>query len=241
MIPKIIHYCWFGRGKYPALINKCIESWQKHLPEFEIVFWNEDNFDFDQYPFARQALENKKYAFVSDVCRLSVLKQFGGVYLDTDVEILENLDNFLHHEAFSGFEDNNSVPTGIMASIKDGEWVSDMLEYYENRDFIKSDGEMDMTTNVSIITDMMKIKGLILNNSFQIIPNYIAFYPSDVFCPKSHLDGKVRMTDSTVAIHHFAGSWLSKSEKRNKKIKGFLRNIIGNKNFEKMKSLKNRQ
>ncbi|MDM1507652.1 glycosyl transferase [Myroides odoratimimus] len=238
MIPKIIHYCWFGKGEFPDLINKCVESWRKYLPEYELMFWTEDNFDVDRYPFARQALECKKYAFVSDVCRLYVLKQYGGIYLDTDVEILKNLDCFLHHEAFSGFEDNNSVPTGIMASIKDGRWVSDMLEYYENRSFIKSDGEMDMTTNVNVITDIMKIKGLVLNNSFQIIPNYIAFYPSDVFCPKSHLDGKIRKTDNTVAIHHFAGSWLSKTERRNKKIKVFLRSIIGNKNFERIKLLK---
>lgn len=237
MIPKIIHYCWFGRGEYPELIKRCIESWRKYLPEYEIMFWNEDSFNLEEYPFAKQALEYKKYAFVSDVCRLAVLKKYGGVYLDTDVEVLGSLDKFLSHEAFSGFENNNFVPTGLMASVANGVWISEMLRYYEGKSFITVDNEMDMTTNVIIISELMKSKGITLNNSYQEIKGYVAFYPSDFFCPKSHLDGKMRITSNTIAIHHFAGSWLSPLEKRKKKVKSKIRNIIGNNMFECIKSI----
>ncbi|MDR0228181.1 MAG: glycosyl transferase [Flavobacteriaceae bacterium] len=235
MIPKIIHYCWFGRGEFSPLVKKCMQSWKQYLPEYEVMFWNEDNFDLDEYPFAREALEQRKYAFVSDICRLSVLKKYGGVYLDTDVEMLKGLDEYLHHHAFSGFENNNAIPTGLMASIAEGMWVSDMLKYYEGRSFIKKDGELDMTTNVIIISELMSDKGVVFNNTYQEIPDYFTLYPSEYFCPKSHLDGKLTLTENTVAIHHFSGSWLSKAEKRNKRIKSLIRNIIGNNNFERIK------
>ena len=114
MIPKIIHYCWFGRNPLPPLAIKCIESWKKFLPEYEIIEWNEDNFNLDKWVYTKQAYEMKKYAFVSDVCRLYAIKEFGGIYMDTDVEILNPLDKFLHHNAFSGFESNYAIPTGLM-------------------------------------------------------------------------------------------------------------------------------
>lgn len=235
MIPKIIHYCWFGGAEFPDIVKNCIESWKKYLPEYEVKFWNESTFPLDRYPFAKEALENKKYAFVSDVCRLAVLHEFGGIYLDTDVEVLGSLDQFLHHNAFSGFEDNNCVPTGIMASEKGGNWAKDMLAYYEGKHFIDESGRMDMTTNVIIITEMMKDKNLQFNNTFQEIENYITFYPSDYFCPKSHIDGKIRITSNSITIHHFAGSWLSESKRKEIKIKQFIRNLIGNKTFEFVK------
>lgn len=235
MIPKIIHYCWFGRGEAPKLMLTCIASWKKFLPEYDIVLWNEDNFPFQDFPFAKQALDCKKYAFVSDVCRLYALYQYGGIYLDTDVEILGSLDPYLHHFAFSGFEDNENVPTGIMASMKQGAWAKDMLAYYDNRSFVDQFGNMDTMTNVQIISQLMVEKGLVLNNTFQEIPEYITFYPSEYFCPKSHLDGKIRQTKNTLVIHHFAGSWLSKSERKKMKIKRMVRNLIGNDTFEKIK------
>ncbi len=235
MIPKIIHYCWFGRGKMPEIVISCMASWHKFLPEYELILWNEDNFPFDDFPFAQEALASKKYAFVSDVCRLYALYQYGGVYLDTDVEVLGRLDDFLNHAAFSGFEDNKSVPTGIMASTQFGQWAKDMLAYYDNRSFIDKQGNMNTQTNVQIISELMVEKGIVLNNTYQEIPNYITFYPSDFFCPKSHLDGKIRRTANTIVIHHFAGSWLSKSAKRKMKMKQFIRSLVGNSTVDKIK------
>ena len=205
MIPKVIHYCWFGRGKMPEMALKCIESWKKYLPEYKIKEWNEDNFDLDMYPYVREAYDNRKFAFVTDVVRLYALYHEGGVYMDTDVEVLKSLDPFLHHNAFSGFEDEKNIPTGIMASEKGGRWAKENLDYYNDKHFINEDGTMDVTTNVQTITNIMLPYGLKQNNSYQDFPGLITFYPKDYFCPKSYKDGKIYLTKNTVTIHHFAG------------------------------------
>lgn len=158
MIPKKIHYCWFGRGQMPELAKKCIESWKKYLPDYEIKEWNEDNFDLNAYPYVREAYDNRKFAFVTDVVRLYALYTEGGIYMDTDVEVLKSLDGFLHHVAFSGFEDDHNIPSGIMASEKGGKWAKDNLDYYVGKHFIKEDGSLDLTTNVITITNYMLLK-----------------------------------------------------------------------------------
>lgn len=213
MIPKVIHYCWFGRGPMPELAKKCIESWKKFLPDYEIKEWNEDNFDLNIYPYVREAYDSRKFAFVTDVVRLYALYHEGGIYMDTDVEVLKSLDSFLHHNAFSGFESETSIPTGIMASEKGGKWVKDNLDYYNERHFIKEDGTYDLTTNVVTIMKYMLLLGLKRNNTYQDFPNLVTFYPKDYFCPKSFKDGKIYKTSNTVTIHHFAGSWLKKTSK----------------------------
>ena len=118
MIPKIIHYCWFGRGQMPALAEKCLASWSKYLPEYKVMVWNEDTFDIDAHPYTREAYQARKFAFITDYVRLWALKEHGGVYMDTDVEVIRPLDEFLDNPAFSGFEDETHIPTGIMASEK---------------------------------------------------------------------------------------------------------------------------
>ena len=211
MIPKIIHYCWFGRGSKNELATKCIESWKKFLPDYEIKEWNEDNFDVNLYPYAKEALENRKFAFVTDVVRLYALYTEGGVYMDTDVEVLKTYNPFLHHEMFSGFETNNYVPTGMMAAEKGSIWAKELLEQYNDRHFVLEDGSFDLTTNTSVITEYMKFKGLLLNNKYQDFPGLCTMYPSEYFCPKDHTTGKIKCTKNTVCIHHFAGSWLPHS------------------------------
>ena len=217
MIPKIIHYCWFGGNPLPPLAIKCIDSWKKYLPEYEIKEWNENNFDVEEYQFTKEALVCKKYAFVSDVCRLHALKIFGGVYMDTDVEVLKPLDIFLHHTAFSGFENESIVPTGIMASEKGGLWIKNLLTFYDNRPFLLENGEMNLISNTISITNMMKEKGYKMNNRFQEIEDYVAFYPNEYFCPKSYYTGEINLTENSYCIHHFAGSWVPLHEKVERK------------------------
>ena len=231
MIPKIIHYCWFGRGEKNALAIKCIESWEKVLPDYELKEWNEDNFDVNLYPYAKEALENRKFAFVTDVVRLYALYHEGGVYMDTDVEVLKTYDPFLHHHMFSGFETNWTVPTGMMAAEKGSIWAKELLDGYNDRKFVMEDGSFDMRTNTEVITEYMKNKGLILNNTYQDIPELCTMYPSEYFCPKDHGTGQIHCTKKTVCIHHFAGSWIefSKKEIILRKLKLFFAKIFGGK------------
>lgn len=223
MIPKIIHYCWFGRGQMPKDALDCISSWKKHLPNYELKLWNEDNFDINSHPYVKEAYNSRKFAFVTDYVRLYALYNEGGIYMDTDVEVLKPLDRFLHHIAFSGFENEESILTGIMASEKGGQWAKENLDCYTDLRFIKSNGEFDLTTNVVRITNHLLEYGLKRNNTFQEFDNLITIYPKDYFCPKPQKTGKIHLTDNTYTIHHFAGSWSPKSTK----IKKYIRNLIG--------------
>lgn len=213
MIPKKIHYCWFGRGEKPELAKKCIESWKKYLPEYEIKEWSEDNFDLDKYPYVREAYDSRKFAFVTDVVRLYALYKEGGVYMDTDVEVLKPLDSILGYKAVSGFESNNRIPTGLIASEQGVKIIADLLSEYDNLHFIRKPGNFDLTTNVTRITNYLLNYGLTLNNKFQTVQEF-TLLPWDYLCPKSYEDGKIYKTDNTLTIHHFAGSWLTEIEKK---------------------------
>lgn len=208
MIPKRIHYCWFGYGPMPELAKKCINSWRQLLPDYEIVEWNEERFNLDEFPYARQAYDAKKYAFVTDVVRLYALYSEGGIYMDTDVEVLKPLDDLLRYEAVSGFETTNLIPTGLMASERGCKIVGELLNDYKSRNFVNGDGSLNKTTNVIYITETLKKYGLQLNNKFQTIAGF-TFFPSDYLCPKSAKDGKIYLTSNSLVIHHFAGSWHS--------------------------------
>jgi hypothetical protein len=224
MIPKILHYCWFGNGEMPELALKCLESWRKYLPDYEIMVWNEDNFDVNMYRFSSEAYKERKFAFVADVCRLYALKNIGGIYLDTDVEFLRPLDEkMLQQKAFTGFEDNLLLSSAIMGSEKDGKWINDLLPYYADRSFYLKDGSHDVNPNTEIITEFMKTrKNVHINNTFQVLVDYCTIYPSDYFCPKSWKTLKIKQTPNTFCIHHFAGSWLHKKQS----VLGMLANFL---------------
>lgn len=227
MIPKIIHYCWFGGKPLPELAVKCIESWRQNLPDYEIVEWSEKNFDIKSAPrYVKEAHFARKYAFVSDYVRLYALYKFGGIYFDTDVEVLKPLDSFLHHTAFLGFEDNNCVSTGIIASVKEGAWVKDQKDYYHDkeRSFYFDSYHTDETPNVTVITRYMLNKGMLEENTFQDFPSLVTIYPSDFFCPKSWATGEINITNNTHTIHHFAGSWVGTKPRLT--INGYIRSYI---------------
>lgn len=215
MIKKTIHYCWFGRGQKPELAIRCIESWKKYCPDYEIIEWNEDNFDINSNLYVKQAYENKKYAFVTDYVRLFVLYNYGGIYMDTDVEVLKPLDLFLKHRAFSSFESNKLIPTGIMASEKGNKWIKDLLDEYKNIKFIDDNGNFDLKPNTNRITELsLKKYGLVLNNSYQELDDgAVTIYPYDYFCPKSVETYQINLTENSYTIHHFSGSWLNSIEK----------------------------
>ena len=216
MIPKTIHYCWFGNNPLPPLAKKCIKSWKKYCKGYEIIEWNEKNFNIDEAPlYVRQAYEAKKWAFVTDYVRLYAMVRYGGIYMDTDVEVIKPLDKYLEHLAFSGFENEVNIPTGIMACEKDFPLFEELLQYYDDAIFINKDGSLNMTTNVEIITDICKKKGFISNGQFQIIDGF-ALYPRDYFCPANPASIDAKKTKNTVTIHWYAGSWLDDKEKAKK-------------------------
>lgn len=206
MIPKKIHYCWYGGKPLPELAEKCIDSWRKYCPDYEIIRWDETNTDLESNQYVREAYQSKKWAFITDYVRLKVLYDYGGVYMDTDVQLIAPLDEFLSNKGFSGFENENQVPTGIMASEKGNAFIGVLFHDYDDRHFLAEDGKPNLTTNVDVITKLALDRGLVLNNQLQTIDDF-TFYPFDYFCPKDFRTLKVHITKNTVAIHHFAGSW----------------------------------
>lgn len=206
MIPKIIHYCWFGGNPLPELAQKCIASWKKYLPEYEIREWNEHNFDINSNAYVREAYEARKFAFVTDYVRLYAIYHHGGIYMDTDVEVLKPLDSLLEYEAVSGFESETQIPTGLMAGREGHPFIKELLDDYAELHFRLSDGSLDMTTNVMRITARCLKYGLKLDNTLQTVRGF-TLLPKDYLCPKSYKDGKIYLTDNSYTIHHFAGSW----------------------------------
>lgn len=212
-VPKIIHYCWFGPKEIPEMEQKCIASWKKVLPDYKIMFWNEQNFDVNSVPYVREAYEKGKYAFVSDYVRMYALYNYGGVYFDTDVEVLKPLDKFLEDKAFIGFENRTMIGTGIIGAEKHSALFEEMLNYYSNHNFVDDNGNIDTTTNVQIISKLLMEQKFEPRNSEQILSD-IHIYERDVFCPKKMDDGTFAVTDRSVTIHRFSGSWLTEREKK---------------------------
>lgn len=209
MIPKVIHYCWFGGKQYPRLVKKCIRSWIKLLPDYTIKCWNEESFDIDSAPiYVREAFKMKKYAFVSDYVRLYVLYNEGGIYLDTDVEILKDFTSLLNGDVVLGYESASKISTAFIASAPKSIWIGDLLNKYMHRNFIKSDGTLDLTTNVSFISDELRSNGINLNGGY-FRNSFIELYPQEYFSPRNWEDGKYSITSNTYAIHYFQGSWHS--------------------------------
>lgn len=207
-IPRIIHYCWFGRGEQPKLLKKCKASWAKHLANYKLMEWNESNFDIASNRYVKQAYEAKKYAFVSDYARLYALYHFGGIYLDTDVEVVQSLDCFLQHDAFTGFEDHTYLQSGTMGAKQGHPFIKRLLEQYDDRTFINVDGTMDLTTNTMMISKHCLEQGLKADGRYQTLRDGVVVYPRTYFSPYDYIDGNFHESEETYTIHHFAHSWL---------------------------------
>lgn len=212
MIPKVIHYCWFGEGELTPLLKKCINSWKKYCPDYEIIEWNESNFDVNSNSWTKEAYKQKKFAFVSDYVRLFVLYKYGGVYLDTDIEIIKGIDNLLTHDAFTGFESGQYIQTGIIGSTPNNSIIKKFLNYYNKRHFVNEDGSIEDVPNVRIFTEILKDYGLTVINKFQSL-NEITIYPQTYFCPIDP-NGNRDFSKNTYCIHHFTSTWRSYKEQR---------------------------
>ena len=229
MIPKIIHYCWFGRNPLPESAKKCIDSWRKFLPDYEIKEWNEDNFDVNIIPYTQQAYEAKKYAFVSDYARFWILYHHGGVYFDTDVEVIRPMDDIIEKGPFMGREAGAFVKNicnanaigeesekalgvnpGLGLGVNPGLGLyKEFLDLYNGLNFINTDGTLNTKTIVCYTTEILLKHGLDGNNNTPQEVAGVWVYPPDVFCPMDHTQAnKLKITDRTVSIHLYDCSWI---------------------------------
>ncbi len=206
MIPKKIHYCWFGEKPLPKISKKCIASWKKYCPDYEITEWNENNFDVNCCDYTREAYQAKQYAFVSDVARLHALINYGGIYMDIDHEILKPIDSFLRYNAFCGFMADKYIGLGILGSVPNLDILKEYLDQYNSSHFIKENGEFDKTSINVTFEQRCRKYGFDGNNTFQIIRD-ISFFPSEYFYPKNPLTQKTKITENTYTMHHFYSSW----------------------------------
>lgn len=219
MNKKQIHYCWFGRGELPELAIRCINSWKKQMPDYEIIEWNEDNFDVRMIPYSSAAYDAKKYAFVSDYARFWVLYHYGGIYLDTDVELLQPLDDIISQGPFLGCERDgvNEHTNFIAVNPGVGMYAEAKMPFYEN--LLAKYKQMEFNTDVSKIptivdhtTNALLEHGLVKTDQIQNVCG-INVYPKEYFCPKSIITGETKITRNSYSIHHFNGSWQTGMQK----------------------------
>ncbi|EOU1828647.1 glycosyl transferase [Clostridium perfringens] len=236
-IPKIIHYCWFGKGEKPKIVEECIKSWNKYLSDYEIIEWNESNFDINSNLYIKQAYESRKYAFVSDYVRVFALYKYGGIYLDTDVEVFKDFNDLLDNESFWGFEQENYIATSTIGARKGNKIIGDFLNSYKDKKFYKEDGSFDELTNVAIITSILKKYGLIQDGKYQEIYGLATFYPQTYFSPYDYINCRKIITNNTYCMHHFYKSWLPIGVRIKGKIKLVIANIIGGDNILRLRKL----
>ena len=239
-IPKQIHYCWFGKNKKPEIFEKCLASWQKYCPDYIITEWNESNFPINEFEYAKDAYKARKWAFVSDVARMWVLNKHGGIYLDTDEEILKNLDQFLDCSSFTGFDTKNRIQVGIIGGTKQHWLFKQMLQYYSHHNFKRENNSLNMKTIVDIITELLLKEGLQQNNKKQTIQN-IDVYPHEFFCPIHTTDKGFILSNYTYTVHHGTASWVNTSTKIMRTIKRtlfkILFKILGTHNYDRLRGL----
>ena len=215
MIPKIIHYVWVGNNPKPKDIKKCMKTWKKHLKDYEIIEWNESNFDINSHPFVKKAYEAKKWAYVSDYIRMYAIYNYGGIYLDTDVLVLDNFDKFLDNKVFVGFERENDPFTAVFGAEKKNKFIKKLLDYYDNLDAYNFDFENNNTISVSNI--LINEYGCSKENKEQLLKDGIKVYKDDILCNPSK---------NSTAVHIFTGTWLEGVKPLKRKIVTALKTNI---------------
>lgn len=200
MIPKIIHYCWLSGEPYPKLINQCINSWKKIMPDYEIILWDTNRIDINSNKWLKQAYENKKYAFAADYIRFYALYNYGGIYLDADVEVLKSFNSLLEQQQFIGEEASGDIEAAVIGVEKGMSWVKECLDYYMNRPFIKENGDYDMRPVPLLISEVIADK-----------KEYIDIKPFYYFSPKNFCIGDISIRKETYCIHHFDGKWVNRN------------------------------
>lgn len=208
MIPKIIHYIWFGGKPFPAKVQQCIDSWHKYMPDYQFMLWNEDTFDVNSVPFTKQAYANKKWAFVSDYVRMYALNLYGGWYLDTDVEILKPLDAFEDNRMILG-TDSDGALTALMGSEKAHPYWKQMLDVYNNMSFVKEDGSFNMVVNNCHLQATLQSYGYVFENKYQELKEGIKVYPDEYFHVADVEKGTLHKTENSYAIHWHTLLWTS--------------------------------
>ena len=230
MIPKTIHYCWFGRNPLPESAVKCIESWRKFFPDYEIKEWNEDNFDVNIIPYARDAYQAKKYAFVSDYARFWILYHYGGVYFDTDVEAIKSLDALLKDGAFMGWETPSAdgtykIAPGLgLSAPAHFPLYKEILNGFEKLDFHSANGGINPYSMIPMVTDILSQKGLLMDGTTQKVADVMIYAPS-YFCPMNAVSVQVLITSNTYTIHWYTMSWLPKHRQWRVKFMRVLRRL----------------
>lgn len=243
-IPKIIHYCWFGKNPKPDEVKFCIKSWVEKLPDYQIMEWNEENFSVENaVQYVKDAYAQKKWAFVSDYVRLKALYEYGGIYLDTDVEVFRTFNDLLHNNFFMGFESRDYVATAVLASQKNNELIKTFRDLYIDKRFIKQDGSLDVeTTNVVVLTALLKEYGLELNGKKQVIKGG-TIYPQNYFTSNNFINIFGKYKKDIYSYHHCAASWYDVKRKKTKRdlikhyLVGVARNCVGTDTLIKLKTI----
>lgn len=251
-IPKKIHYCWFGRNPLPKSALKCIQSWKKYFPDYEIIQWNEDNYDVNKIKYIRDAYQAKKYAFVSDYARFDILYHEGGIYFDTDVEVIKSFDDILEKGPFMGYEIDGlfssenerlndtmklggTVNPGLGIAVNPGHSLyEEILNYYANQNFLNEDGTINQETVVTKITKILREKGMKNVKEIQKIGG-ITIYPKDYFNPMNNNTGVIDITENTHSIHWYSMSWISPGMRMKSRITRVFHRLFGENCFAAIK------
>lgn len=236
-IPHIIHYCWFGKNPKPPIVVKCIASWRKYLSGYEIIEWNEENSDIESVKYTREAYKDKNWAYVSDYVRFRKLYEYGGIYFDTDVELLKPIpDDIMSNEAFTCVETTNDISPGLVfACCKGNDVVKEILDDYENSKYEMKRNELT-TVNIRA-SRIMEKHGFEYSGRYQVV-NGIAIYPSEYFCGYNQDLHIEEITPNTISVHHYASSWMTKTQLRKRSFQKHLKSIIGIENYRRVIKLK---
>ena len=243
MIPKIIHYCWLSGDEFPSLIKKCMDSWKEKLPDYEFILWDTKRFDLESNIWVKQAFETKKYAFAADYIRLFAIYHYGGIYLDTDVEVLKSFNDLLDRPYIVGSEGLGIIEAGVFGAKKNSSWVKQCLDYYSNKTFINTaDGSFNTSTLPRIIMSQLsnfKTVEEVLPAELSVAQQQkndkiLYMFPKDFFCAKNHGTGVIEKTTNTYCIHHFAMSWVPKKQLFLPSLKKKIMKVFGVKTVNKI-------